>query len=95
MPLAILMLGGAMLAPKSPLAITAKLASWWLTIHVTFAKLSYVSFIAAFVLALVYLIRERVQRPRGRACSRELPAQASSTIFVPVHRRRLHLPRRS
>jgi cytochrome c-type biogenesis protein CcsB len=59
MPIALLMLGGAMLAPKSPLAITAKLASWWLNIHVTFAKLSYSSFIAAFALGLIYLIRER------------------------------------
>jgi cytochrome c-type biogenesis protein CcsB len=74
MPLAVLMLGGAMLAPKSPLEITAKLASYWLTIHVTFAKLSYSSFIAAFALAVVYLVRDRVgERPDG-ILSR-LPAQ--------------------
>jgi cytochrome c-type biogenesis protein CcsB len=59
MPIAVLMIGGAMLAPKSPLAMTPTLASYWLTIHVTFAKLSYSSFIAAFAIAVVYLIRER------------------------------------
>lgn len=59
MPVAVLMLGGAMLTPKAPLGITPKLASYWLTIHVTFAKLSYSSFIAAFALALVFLVRER------------------------------------
>jgi cytochrome c-type biogenesis protein CcsB len=53
------MLGGAMLTPKSPLEIGPNLASYWLTIHVTFAKLSYSSFIAAFAIALAYLIRER------------------------------------
>ena len=64
MPIAVLMLGGAMLAPKSPLDITAKLASYWLTIHVAFAKLSYMSFIAAFAISLVFLIRaKRGERP--------------------------------
>jgi cytochrome c-type biogenesis protein CcsB len=71
MPIAVLMIGGAMLAPKSPLELTPTLASYWLTIHVTFAKLSYSSFIAAFAIALVYLLRER--RPEVLA---KLPAQS-------------------
>jgi cytochrome c-type biogenesis protein CcsB len=71
MPIAVLMIGGAMLAPKSPLEVTPTLASYWLTIHVTFAKLSYSSFIAAFAIALVYLIRER--KPMVLAT---LPAQS-------------------
>jgi cytochrome c-type biogenesis protein CcsB len=75
MPLATLMIGGAMLAPKSPLVVTAKLASWWLTIHVTFAKLSYSSFIAAFALGIVFLIRERKGAEEGSLLSR-LPSQA-------------------
>ncbi len=74
MPLATLMLGGAMLAPKSPLEITAKLASWWLTIHVTFAKLSYASFIAAFAIGVVYLVRERTS-PREDGILSRLPDQ--------------------
>ena len=76
MPVAVLMLGGAMLAPKSPLAISAKLASWWLTIHVTFAKLSYMSFIAAFVLALLFLWRERIGEPKENSMLARLPSQA-------------------
>jgi len=74
MPLATLTLGGAMLAPKSPLEITAKLASWWLTLHVMFAKLSYSSFIIAFAIGIVYLLRERRSVSEGGMLSR-LPSQ--------------------
>lgn len=74
MPIATLMLGGAMLAPKSPLELTAKLASWWLTIHVTFAKLSYAAFIAAFAIGIVYLLRERRVSAPGGVLAR-LPSQ--------------------
>jgi cytochrome c-type biogenesis protein CcsB len=75
MPVAVLMLGGAMLAPKSPLAISAKLASYWLTIHVTFAKLSYMSFIAAFVLAVLLLWRDRVGEIKEDSMLARLPSQ--------------------
>ena len=77
MPVAVLLLGGAMLAPKSPLAITATLASYWLTIHVTFAKLSYTSFIASFALALVMIVRDRRARSgRESAVLSRLPSQS-------------------
>ncbi len=59
MPFAFLLLGAAMFTPKADLDLTSKLASWWLNIHVAFAKLSYGAFVAAFALALVYLYRER------------------------------------
>lgn len=59
MPVAFLALGGAMLAPKSDLAITGTLASWWLVIHVAFAKLSYGSFITAACVAALFLVREK------------------------------------
>jgi cytochrome c-type biogenesis protein CcsB len=59
MPLAFLLLGGSMLAPKADVAVTPKLASWWLTIHVSFAKLCYCMFILSVVFAAVYLIRMR------------------------------------
>ncbi|MBA4371045.1 MAG: c-type cytochrome biogenesis protein CcsB [Coriobacteriaceae bacterium] len=75
MPVAFLMLGGAMFTPKAGLEITAKLASWWLTVHVTFAKLSYSSFIAAFALALIYLIRDRITTGRWAELFRKLPSQ--------------------
>jgi cytochrome c-type biogenesis protein CcsB len=70
MPIALLMLGGAMLADKSPLEVSPTLASYWLTIHVTFAKLAYSSFIAAFAISIIFLVRER--RPGTLP---QLPAQ--------------------
>jgi cytochrome c-type biogenesis protein CcsB len=75
MPIAFLVLGGAMLAPKSELAVTAKLASYWLAVHVSFAKLSYGSFITSFGLAIVLLAREL--RPNGGFAARlvKLPPQ--------------------
>lgn len=73
MPIAFLMLGGAMLAPRAGLEVTAQLASWWLTIHVAFAKLSYGAFIAAMVLAVVYLTRDRMQGRIAELATR-LPA---------------------
>jgi ABC-type transport system involved in cytochrome c biogenesis permease subunit len=71
------MLGGAMLAPKSPLAISAKLASYWLSVHVTFAKLSYMSFIAASALALLFLWRERIGEVKEGSMLARLPSQAT------------------
>lgn len=59
MPIAFLALGGSMLAPKSGMEVTATLASYWLAVHVAFAKLTYGSFITACGLALMYLLRER------------------------------------
>jgi cytochrome c-type biogenesis protein CcsB len=73
-PSAVLLLGGAMLAPRSPLRITAKLASYWLNIHVAFAKLSYMSFIAAFAVGLIYLYRER-RGERPESMLSRLPEQ--------------------
>ena len=70
MPAAFLTLGGAMLAPKAAVSITPTLASYWLNIHVLFAKLSYMSFIAAFALAVVYLIRAKRGAPQGSMLSR-------------------------
>ncbi len=59
MPVAFLMLGASMFTSKAELEITSKLASWWLNIHVIFAKISYGAFIISFALALVFLFRER------------------------------------
>ncbi|MDO8953218.1 MAG: c-type cytochrome biogenesis protein CcsB, partial [Gammaproteobacteria bacterium] len=75
MPLSFLMMGGAMLAPKSSLEVTGKLASWWLTIHITFAKLCYSAFIAAFALALLYLMREKWSNGKLADLLSKLPRQ--------------------
>lgn len=57
MPVALLVLGASMLADKTDEIAGGTLASWWLTVHVMFAKLSYSSFIIAFALAVIYLVR--------------------------------------
>ncbi len=75
MPLAFLALGGAMLAPKSDLGITGTLASWWLGIHVAFAKLSYGSFIAGLGLGVVYLLRSSTGAERWNDRLTRLPEQ--------------------
>jgi cytochrome c-type biogenesis protein CcsB len=75
MPVSFLMLGGAMFAPKGGMDVGGKLASWWLTVHVSFAKLSYSAFIAAFALALLYLMREKWAEGRMADLLSKLPRQ--------------------
>lgn len=70
MPISFLLVGAAMFTPKAALEITGALASWWLTIHVTFAKLSYGAFIAAFAISLVYLFRDRASGMLSEALSK-------------------------
>jgi cytochrome c-type biogenesis protein CcsB len=57
MPVALLLLGGAMLAQKTALPITAKLSSWWLFVHVAFANLAFGAFALSFGCAIVYVVR--------------------------------------
>jgi cytochrome c-type biogenesis protein CcsB len=85
-PIAFILLGSAMLAPNSGVEITARLASAWLTVHVTFAKLSYSSFFAASGLSAAYLLRDRAEPERWGVFLSKLPAQddleAASYRFV-------------
>jgi cytochrome c-type biogenesis protein CcsB len=75
MPISFLMMGGSMFAPKAGMEISGRLASWWLTIHITFAKLSYAAFIAAFALALIYLMREKWAEGKLADLLSKLPRQ--------------------
>ena len=75
MPLALLALGAAMLADKSDELAGGTLASWWLTVHVLFAKLSYSAFIIAFALSVVYLLRSRSGEHKFGAILDKLPDQ--------------------
>jgi len=75
MPLALLALGAAMLADKTEELAGGTLASWWLTVHVLFAKLSYSSFIVAFALAVVFLVRSHPGSGRVRQVLDRLPSQ--------------------
>lgn len=77
MPIAFLLLGAAMFSPTSELELTGTLASWWLAVHVTFAKLAYGCLSIAFALAVAFLIRGR-GGPDGGAWGKllaRLPAQ--------------------
>ena len=59
MPVSLLLVAAAMMAPKGGLEITSTLASYWLIIHVAFAKLATGTLVVSFGLAGVYLIRAR------------------------------------
>jgi cytochrome c-type biogenesis protein CcsB len=61
MPLAFLGMAAAMLAPKTAMAMTPTLASYWLAIHVLLAELAYGSFITAFTVSVAYLFKDRQQ----------------------------------
>lgn len=75
MPVAVLLLGGAMLASKADFPITAGLASYWLFIHVAFANLSFAAFAASFGFALIYVIRQRSADGKWAARLAKLPPQ--------------------
>ena len=65
-----------MFADKSGEAVGGRLASWWLTVHVLFAKLAYSSFVAAFGLAVVFLLRSSDRGGRMRGILDRLPIQS-------------------
>jgi len=75
MPVAVLMLGGAMLAPKGGLPLTPNLASYWLFIHVAFANLAFAAFVASFGLGVAYVLRKRSRSGRWTERLRRLPPQ--------------------
>jgi len=75
MPVAVLLLGGSMLASKADFPITAGLASYWLFIHVAFANLAFAAFAASFGFAIVYVIRERSHGGKWAERLASLPPQ--------------------
>ena len=75
MPVALLLIGAAMFAPKSGLEITPALASYWLFIHVAFSDLAFGAFVVSFGLALAYVIRERSDGGRWAHHLARLPDQ--------------------
>jgi cytochrome c-type biogenesis protein CcsB len=77
MPLSLLALGASMLADKTDEVAGGMLSSWWLTVHVSFAKLSYSSFIVAFALAVVFLMRGRPSPGKLSQILAKLPSQDS------------------
>lgn len=64
MPVALLLIGAAMTAPKGGLDVGPTLASYWLFIHVVFSDLAFGAFVLSFGLAVAYVLRAR--SPEGR-----------------------------
>jgi len=75
MPVALLAMGASLLADKTDEIAGGTLASWWLTVHVLFAKLAYSSFIIAFAMAVVFLLRDSGRAGRARPILEHLPSQ--------------------
>ncbi|MEL7668081.1 MAG: cytochrome c biogenesis protein CcsA [Actinomycetota bacterium] len=75
MPVALLLLGGAMLAQGTEVAMTGKLTSFWLAIHVIFANLAFGAFVISFGLAIAYIVRERSGSGAWAKRFEKLPAQ--------------------
>jgi cytochrome c-type biogenesis protein CcsB len=75
MPVALLLLGGAMLAQTTEVPMTGKLTSFWLAIHVVFANLAFGAFVISFGLAIAYVVRERSKTGEWARRFERLPAQ--------------------
>lgn len=75
MPVAVLLLGGAMLVSKADLPLTGMLASYWLFIHVAFANLAFAAFAISFGLAIAYVVRHRSAGGKWAQRFSKLPAQ--------------------
>lgn len=75
MPVALLLLGGAMLAQGTEVPMTGKLTSFWLAIHVIFANLAFGAFVVSFGLAIAYIVRERSGSGAWAKRFQRLPAQ--------------------
>lgn len=75
MPVALLLLGGAMLAQNIDVPMTAKLTSFWLAVHVAFANLAFGAFMISFGCAIAYVVRERSKGGTWARRFEKLPAQ--------------------
>jgi len=75
MPVAVLLMGGAMLASKADFPITPSLASYWLFIHVAFANLAFAAFAASFGFGIIYVVRARSHDGKWAQRLAKLPSQ--------------------
>ena len=75
MPVALLLMGGSMLAQGSDMPMTAKLSSWWLFVHVMFANLAFGAFALSFGCAIVYVVRSRSAAGKWAKRFEKLPVQ--------------------
>lgn len=77
MPVAVLLIGGAMLAPKVGLPMTPQLASYWLFIHVAFANLAFAAFAGSFGYGVIYVLRQRSKTGVWTRRLERMPAQSA------------------
>lgn len=75
MPVALLLLGGSMLAQSSEVAMTAKLTSFWLFVHVAFANMAFGAFALSFGCAIAFVARARSRTGAWAKRLEKLPAQ--------------------
>lgn len=75
MPVSFLILGATLLVSHKATAVTGSLASSWLLIHIAFAQLAFAFYVAGFVLAVAYLMRDSNRGERFRPWLDKLPGQ--------------------
>lgn len=75
MPVSLLLMGAAMLAQGSEVPMTAKLSSWWLFVHVTFANLAFGAFALSFGCAIVFVVRVRSAAGKWAKRFEKMPPQ--------------------
>ena len=82
MPVAVLITGGAMFAPKAGLPMTPMLASYWLFLHVAFANMAFAAFAASFGFAVIYLLRDGPKDGKWAQRLAKMPAQGVVDHYV-------------
>ena len=82
MPVAVLITGGAMFAPKAGLPMTPMLASYWLFLHVAFANMAFAAFAASFGFAVVYLLRDGSRDGKWARRLAKMPTQGVVDHYV-------------
>jgi cytochrome c-type biogenesis protein CcsB len=75
MPVSFLIVGATLLVSDKAQGITGALSSAWLVVHITFANLAFAFYVAGFVLAVTYLIRDSRWGQAHTAWLDRLPAQ--------------------
>ncbi len=74
-PVSFLLLGAAVLSPNEPRQLLPVLRSWWLVLHVLFAKLAYGPYLVSLDLSVLYILKTKGWI-RSEAINRRLPSPA-------------------
>ncbi|MCL4534143.1 MAG: cytochrome c biogenesis protein CcsA [Bacteroidetes bacterium] len=74
LPISFLLIGAAVFAPREGRELLPVLRSYWLVLHVTFAKLAYGPYLIGLGAAVLYLRKRNREVPAGGARWRDDPA---------------------